>query len=250
MQQLLSAAEARRSPEGRFELRDVVERLPTEEALGRVLAAEVRSPEDLPPFARALMDGYALRAADTEGASREAPRSLRVVGDVAMGETAERPVGPGEATRIPTGGMLPPGADAVVMVEETAEQTGAVQVFRAARPRQHVIGRGGDVRGGELLLAAEHRMRPQDVGALLGLGILDVAVYRLPRVAILSTGDEIVPAEATPVEGQIRDMNSHALAAFVRQLGAVPIRRGIVSDEAGALKFARGGRPLRNARCC
>src|SRR5205085_516519 len=215
MQELVSAAEARRIFEERFEVRDVVERVATEEALGRVVAEELRSPEDLPPFARALMDGYAVRSGDTAAAGREAPRVLRVIGEVAMGATASRPVGPGEAVRIPTGGMLPEGADAVVMVEETAEKASMVQIFHEARPRQHIIARGGDVREGELLLSPGHRLRPQDIGALLGLGILTVPVYRLPRVAILSTGDEIVPAGVTPAEGQIRDLNSHALAAFV-----------------------------------
>jgi molybdopterin molybdotransferase len=238
MQSLVSAAEARRIFDEAFEGRDRVERVPTGGALGRVLAEPVSSPEELPPFCRSLMDGYALRAADTAGATRESPRVLRVVDDIAMGASADRPIAAGEAARIPTGGMLPEGADAVVIVEETAESDGRVQVFRAARPEQHTIARGEDVRSGERLLSREHRLRPQDIGALMGLGITEVLVYALPRVGLISTGDEIVPPEVRPSGGQVRDMNSYALAAFIARLGATPVRYGIVSDELSALEAA------------
>jgi molybdopterin molybdotransferase len=231
MATLTSAAEARQIFDAQFSVQDRMERVATTDALGRVLADEIRSPEELPPFARSLMDGYAVRAADTVGATREAPRRLRVVDEILMGAAAVRPVGAGEAARIPTGGMLPEGADAVVIVEETAEEEGGVSVFRAVRPEQHVIERGGDVREGEALLRPGHRLRPQDIGALMGLGITTVLVFALPRVGLISTGDEIVPAGATPAFGQIRDMNSHALAAFVARLGAIPVHYGIVRDE-------------------
>jgi molybdopterin molybdotransferase len=134
--------------------------------------------------------------------------------------------------------MLPAGADAVVIVEETEAEGDQVAVFRAARPEQHIIQAGGDVREGEALLPMGHRLRPQDVGALMGLGITGVPVFALPRVGLISTGDEVVPAEATPTFGQIRDMNSHALAAFITQLGAIPVRYGIVRDEMGSLMDA------------
>lgn len=231
MATLMSAAEARQVFEAQFAVRDRGEQVATTDALGRVLAGEIRSPEELPPFARSLMDGYAVRAADTDGAGRETPRTLRMVDEVLMGAPAGRPVGPGEAARIPTGGMLPEGADAVVIVEETAEAGEGVRIFRAVRPQQNVIERGGDVREGEALLLPGHRLRPQDIGALMGLGITTITVFALPRVGLVSTGDEIVPADATPAFGQIRDMNTHALGAFIQRLGAIPVPYGIVADE-------------------
>src|SRR5438270_10509693 len=177
MRTLLSADEARVLFEQAFSLPDRRERIPTAEALGRVLAEAQVSPEDLPPFRRSLMDGYAVRAADTTGATPGTPRMLAVVADIAMGASAERDVGPGEAARVPTGGMLPEGADAVVIVEETREEDGRVAVLSPISPGRHLIERGEDMRRGDPLLAAGHRVRPQDLGALLGLGILEVTVY-------------------------------------------------------------------------
>jgi molybdopterin molybdotransferase len=235
---LMGADEARAIFDEAFRLPKQPERVPTAEALGRVLAEPLTSPEDLPPFRRSLMDGYAVRAADTTGAAPESPRWLKVAADVAMGAVAERPIGPGEAARVPTGGMLPEGADAVVVVEQTREEDGRVAVLAPITPGRHLIERGEDMRRGDPLLAAGHRLRPQDLGALLGLGVLEVDVHRLPRVGILSTGDEVVPPEETPAPGQIRDMNSYALAAMVTQAGAVPHRYGIIPDELEVLAAA------------
>jgi molybdopterin molybdotransferase len=238
MQPLLGADEARAIFDEAFRLPDRKEPVAAAEAFGRVLAEPLVSPEDLPSFRRSLMDGYAVRAADTAGASAAAPRRLVVVADVAMGAAVERGIGPGEAARVPTGGMLPEGADAVVIVEETREENGQVAVLAPITPGRHLIERGEDMRRGEPLLAAGHRLRPQDLGALLGLGILEVIVYPRPRVGILSTGDELVPPEQTPAPGQIRDINSCALAAMVTQLGAVPHLCGIVRDELETLAAA------------
>src|SRR5438876_956365 len=238
MQPLMGADEARAIFDTAFPLPDRRERVATAEALGRVLAEPLVSPEDLPPFRRSLMDGYAVRAADTTGATRESPRVLAVVADIAMGASAERDIGPGEAARVPTGGMLPEGADAVVIVEETREADGRVAVLAPITPGRHLIERGEDVKRGDPLLAAGHRLRPQDLGALLGLGILEVVVAHRPRVGIISTGDEVVPPDRTPAPGQIRDINSYALAAMVTQVGAVPHRDGIVADELETLAAA------------
>src|SRR5262249_52678361 len=235
---LLSAGEARALCEQAFQLPDRLERIPTAEALGRVLGEAQVSPEDLPPFRRSLMDGYAVRAADTTGAFPEAPRMLAVVDDIAMGAAAQRGIGPGEAAGGPAGGVVPEGADAVVIVEETREQDGQVAVLSPITPGRHLIERGEDVRRGDPLLAPGHRIRPQDLGALLGLGIGEVAVYPRPRVGIISTGDEVVPPDQTPDPGQIRDMNSYALAAMVTQAGAVPHRYGIIPDERETLAAA------------
>jgi molybdopterin molybdotransferase len=238
MRTLLSADEARALFEQAFPSPEWRERVLTAEALGRVLAEAQASPEDLPPFRRSLMDGYAVRAADTTGASPETPRTLAIVADVAMGAATEGDIGPGEAARVPTGGMLPESADAVVIVEETREENGRVAVLAPITPGRHLIERGEDVRRGDPLLAAGHRVRPQDLGALLGLGLLDVAVYPRPRVGILSTGDEVIPPDQTPGPGQIRDMNSFALAALVAQAGAIPQPYGIIRDERDTLAAA------------
>jgi molybdopterin molybdotransferase len=238
MRTLVSADEARALFEQAFSFPDRHERIPAAEALGRVLAEAQVSPEDLPPFRRSLMDGYAVRAADTTGATRETPRMLAIVADIAMGAAAERDIGPGEAARVPTGGMLPGGADAVVIVEETREEEGHVAVLSPITPGRHLIERGEDVRRGDPLLPAGHRVRPQDLGALLGLGIPEIAVYPRPRVGIISTGDEVIPPDQVPGPGQIRDMNSFALAAMVVQAGAIPHRYGIIHDERETLAAA------------
>ncbi len=208
------------------------ERIPLESALGRVLAPDLHAAHDLPGFRRSTMDGYAVHAESTFGASDASPAQLTLVGAVPMGERAELRVGRGEAARLLTGGMLPPGADAVVMVEHTEsidEET--IEVTRAVAPGQNVIEPDDDVRRGERLLEARTRLRPQELGLLAALGMTEVEVFRRPRVAILSTGDEVVPVETEPAPGQIRDVNSHTLAALVEGVGGIPRPLGIVADD-------------------
>ena len=231
---LISADEARRRFAEAWQPAPSTEAVPTPEALGRVLAAAVSAGEDLPPFDRSLMDGFACRAADIAAV----PATLRIVDDIQMGTSARVPVGPGEAARIPTGGMLPAGADVVVPIERAEASEHEVTILAALTAGRHLIERGEDVRAGEPLLEAGHRLRPPDVGALMGLGVTRVTVYRRPRVGILSTGDEVVPAEETPPPGKVRDMNSYSLAAYVEQVGAVPHRYGIAPDEEAALLAA------------
>lgn len=228
---LPSADEARRRFSEAWEPRFEVEDVATPAARGRVLAAAVYAGEDLPPFHRSLMDGFACRAADIV----EVPATLRIVDDIQMGAHAIVPVGPGEAARIPTGGMLPEGADLVVPIEQADASDTEVVIQTALTAGRHMIERGEDVEAGEALLPEGHRLRPPDIGALMGLGITSVSVYRLPRVGILSTGDEIVPAEETPPFGKVRDMNSYSLAAYVEQVGGVAHRYGIQPDDADAL---------------
>jgi molybdopterin molybdotransferase len=208
-----------------------VERLATRDALDRVLAEPIVAPETLPAFPRSTMDGFAVRAADTFGASEALPAYLTIVGEVLMGRAAEVRLGPGEAARIATGGMLPPGADAVVMVEQTQEvDPTTIEVLRPVAPGEHVLQVGEDVTQGERLLEAGHTLRPQDIGGLLALGIVEVPVAARLRVAIVSGGDEVVPPERTPGPGQIRDINSYTLASLVRRLGHEPILLGIAPD--------------------
>ena len=208
-------------------------------ALGRVLAGPVPAPEDVPAFPRASMDGYGVRAADTFGASVGAPQYLEIKGDVPMGVEPARPVGPGETLRVPTGAMLPPGADAVVMVEYTAEHPdGTLEVRRPVAPGENVLKPGEDVQQGEVLFPTGSLLRPQDLGLLAALGVTRLTVYRRPRVVILSSGDEIVAITQNPAPGQVRDSNAYLAAAQVAAWGGIPKLKGIVPDDFEALKTA------------
>ncbi len=192
-----------------------------EEAAGRVLAAPVTAPEPVPHFPRSTMDGFAVRARDTFGASETLPALLEVMGEVSMGEASALTLGPGKAVSIPTGGMLPAGADAVVMVEYTYALDGTtIEVTKPVAPGDNVLKEGEDISLGEELFPAGRRLRPQDVGALAALGIGSVQVHRRPRVALISTGDEIVPVQTKNLPpGRIRDINNYTLAAQVREAG-------------------------------
>ncbi|MFQ6033403.1 MAG: molybdopterin molybdotransferase MoeA, partial [Candidatus Bipolaricaulia bacterium] len=168
-----------------------VEEVPTPQGLGRVLAEEVLSPVALPGFARAAMDGYAVRACDTFTATLEEPAHLHLVGEVEMGEEPTERLQPGEA--FATGGALPPGADAVVMLEETEVSSQGVLLFSPVAPGANVIAEDEDLKKGEELLAPGHRLRAQDIGVLLGVGLTAVRVFRRVSVGVISTGDELVP---------------------------------------------------------
>jgi len=215
------------------------ETIPLAEAWNRVLAESVAAAAQVPEFDRSCMDGYAVRARDTFGASPGSPAWLTIVGEVPMGAAPEQPLAPGQAVRIATGGMLPPGADAVVMVEYTQElgdQT--LEVYRSVAPLENVVQRGEDVQAGEVLLPAGTRLRAQDIGLLAALGIPQVLVRRRPRVAIIATGDEIVPITAPLPPGKMRDANSFALAAQVQASGGEPWPRGIIPDDLAAWREA------------
>lgn len=215
------------------------EQINLEHALGRVLGLDVVSGDDLPPQARSTMDGYAVRAADTFGASDAIPALLTTVGRIAMGTLPDMIIAPGQAAEIPTGGFLPEGADAVVMVEYTNHLAdGEIEVTRPVTKGDNVLDRAADVTLGETVLRAGMRLRPQDAGMLAGLGVTEVTVFKKPRVAIISTGDEIIPATQRPSPGQIRDINSHAIRALVETVGALPIPYGIVRDEPDTLRSA------------
>ncbi len=209
-----------------------------ESALGRVLAGDVRAHETLPSFARSTMDGYAVRAADTHGASAQSPAYLRLVDDVPTGVVPQRPVGPREAIRIHTGAMLPPGADAVVMVEDTNQTGDEIEVLAAVAPGEDVLAIGEDVLAGTVAVPAGKRLRAAELGGLAALGVTQVRVWARPRIAILSTGDEVVPAGAIPGPAQVRDINATTLAAVVTQAGGTALPCGIVPDDALALEAA------------
>ena len=214
-----------------------VEELDLAEAGGRVLAAPIMAPEDVPGFLRATMDGHAVRAQDTFGAGVGSPQYLEIKGEVPMGIAPTRGVATGETLRVATGAMLPPGADAVVMVEYTAEHPdGTLEVRRAVAPGENVLKPGEDVARGELLFPAGRRLRPQEIGLLAAIGIRSLVVYKKPRVAIISSGDEIVPLDEKPRPGQVRDSNAYLAAAQVAEWGGLPLMLGIIPDDFDALR--------------
>jgi len=206
------------------------ERVAILETLGRVLAEDVYADLDIPPYANSSMDGYAVRAADTAGASREAPVRLLVVGGVPAGYVPEKKVTPATTICIMTGAPIPLGADAVVKVEDTEAQGEWVDVFAAASVGQYIRPAGEDVRREELVLRRGTRIRPQEIGMLAALGQKQVLVTRRPRLAILATGDEVVEIDAPLAPGKIRDANSYSNAAQVVKCGGIPIRLGIARD--------------------
>ena len=204
----------------------------TARALGRVVAAEIRATESLPAFPRSTMDGYSVRAADTYGASDGLPAWFTLVGEVPMGQAPDVSLGVGEAAVAYTGGMLAGNADAVVMVEHTqAVDERTIEVMRPVAPGENVAQPGEDVRTDETVLPAGHVIRPQDVGALLALGIERIQVARRPRVGILSMGDEVVPPGATPGPGQVRDINTYTVAGQVVVAGGTALPLGLVGDD-------------------
>lgn len=207
------------------------ETLPVLDAVGRVLAEDVIAPWDVPRWDNSAMDGYAVRAADAE-----APARLAVAGYLPAGSPASVPVATGTAIRIMTGAPLPAGADAVVPIEEVEERDGAVAIGARVRRGAHVRRRGEDLRAGEAVLRAGTVLGPPEVGLLASFSILSARVHRSARVAILSTGDELVEPGGALGPGQIYDSNSLALAAAVKQLGCEPVNVGIAPDDRRALR--------------
>jgi molybdopterin molybdotransferase len=211
------------------------ERVPLLEAAGRVLAEAVAADRDIPPLTNAAMDGYAVRGADLA----QVPTRLRVVGEVAAGYVSDVRVAPGTAVRIMTGAPVPAGADTVVRFEDTHPSTnlgqgldgGEVEILKASRPGANVRQAGEDVRAGQVVLEPGAVLRPQEIGMLAAVGGVEVAVVRRPRVAVLATGDEIVPPDQSPGPGQIRDANSYTVAAQVQKYGGVPLMLGVARDE-------------------
>jgi molybdopterin molybdotransferase len=206
--------------------------VPLEKAFGRVLSKDIVAPENLPGFARTSVDGYAIRAKDSFGATENLPALLEIVGEVRMGQIPAVTVAAGQAVRIATGGMVPKWADGVVMVEycHLMDQT-TLEVSRAISPQENVIQPDDDFKKGAPVRRKGWRLRSQDVGVLAGLGVTEVPVHRKPRVAIISTGDEVVPVQARPTPGQVRDINTYTLSAFSSEEGAEPVPLGLCRDD-------------------
>lgn len=229
---LISVTEARERLFSR--LADIVpatETVTLAEAMDRVLATPVLSQENLPSHPRSIMDGFAVRASDTFGATESMPCYLQITGNVAMGEMPEGEVKRGCCYRIATGGFLPQGADAVIMHEHTVPVDDTmIEIIKGGGAGTSIIGIGEDIRENEAALPAGQLLRPQDLGLLAGLGVDRLTVYQKVRVGILATGDEIIPHTQTPEPGKIRNINSIALAGLARRAGAVVQDYGIVSD--------------------
>jgi molybdenum cofactor synthesis domain-containing protein len=207
------------------------EEVALDDALGRILAAPAHAAQAIPAHARSAMDGFAVASA-----AGAAPR--RIVGEILMGQAPPRAIGPGETLRIPTGGVLPEGADAVVPLEDVEEADGTIRLREAPPALDCVTEAGSDAAAGELLLAAGRRIGAPEAGLLATLGLSAVSVYLRPRFAILSTGDELVAPEQTPAIGQIRDSNRFAIAASLRAMGALAFHLPHVADRAGELHAA------------
>jgi molybdopterin molybdotransferase len=225
------------------------EMIPITEALDRVLAEDVKSSSNIPPFANSAMDGYAVRAQDIATATPKSPVGLGVIADVPAGAVPDRPVEPGTAARIMTGAPVPPGSDAVVPFELTSEGRGEVQpaegqvvIYEPVRAGDNVRDAGEDIREGQVVLKVGHVLRPPDVGVLAAMGYPRVRVFRRPRVAILATGDELVDVSEPITPGKIRNSNEYASIALVQRYGGVPVPLGIARDTAEDLTIKiRGG---------
>ncbi|NOK61729.1 MAG: molybdopterin molybdotransferase MoeA [Chloroflexi bacterium AL-W] len=235
--QVITATQANERLAQHLTLLQRVEHVSLAEALDRVTAAELLSPTNLPTFPRSTMDGFAVRAADTYGASEGLPAYLNLCGEVPMGRAADVQVRLGEAARVHTGGMIPPGSDAVVMIENTqALDEQMIEVVRPVAMGENVLPVGDDVRQGDVLFPRGHWLRPQDLGGLAGVGLTSIPVVARPRVAILATGDEVVSADREPAAGQIRDINTHSVSALIRRAGGEPLPLGIAPDDAETMR--------------
>ncbi len=215
------------------------EKVILEEAKDRILAETLKAGEDLPPFSRSAVDGYAARAEDTFGANPNMPVYLQVKKEIKMGKSPDFSLSPGQVAAIPTGGMLPEEADCCIMIEDTEEiREGQIEVMAALAPGENVIKKGDDIKAEEILLPAGKKLAAAGIGALAGLGIARVPVFSQPEVAIISTGNELIPPQEERKLGQIRDINSYALAALLAEWGFKSQIYGIVKDEKETLKKA------------
>jgi molybdopterin molybdotransferase len=213
------------------------ETVDTSAAFSRILARDITASRDMPGFRRATMDGFAVNAAATFGASESTPAWLEIQGTVLMGQVPDFELALNRAARISTGGMLPEGADAVVMVEhtQTIDDT-SVEIYKSVAPLQHVIDANEDFKAGDVVLPAGTFIRPQEAGLAAGMGLSGLQVHRVPVVGIISTGDEIIPIDQDPAPGRIRDINSYTLSGFVQEAHARVIRYGIVKDDPDRLR--------------
>ncbi len=206
------------------------------QSIGRVLAQEIVSAENLPPFSRSSMDGYAVQAKDTFGASETNPCYLQMVGEISIGAWPDLEIKTGECAEIVTGAKLPRGSDSVVMIERTqAISDTDIEIRKAVVPGENVLLRGEDCQKDEVVLSFGHRIRPQEVGLMAALGYPTCSVYQKPKVGIISSGNELVSIDQNPDLGQIRDVNSYTLCSYVELSGGISRLYGIIPDEIDSL---------------
>jgi molybdopterin molybdotransferase len=208
------------------------------DALGLVLAVDAVAPHDLPRFDNSAMDGYAVRSSDVARATEDSPSQLKVIGEVRAGDPGDVTVVAGVAARIMTGAQVPDGADAIVRVEDTSEADGSVYVLVPVDSGNHVRPAGDDIKSGQMIVAAGSELGPGELAVLASMGLSPITVRRGPRVALLVTGDELVDPEAAPAPGQIRDSNSVALSALIREAGGELIPVGRIEDQRNAVRVA------------
>ncbi len=215
------------------------EAVPLSQVATRVLAEDLSAPHDWPLMDRSCMDGYAVNARDIFGSTETNPGYLECIATLSIEDVPTLSVLPGDCVRISTGGVLPKGTDAVVMVEHTQEMgTGTIEIRKSVVPGENVMQRGEDATKGQVVLRAGNVFRPQEIGLCAALGFEELTVVRQPRVGILSTGDELIEIGTTPQPGQVRDVNSYTITALVEQAGAVPTRYGIIKDDLDSLHRA------------
>lgn len=215
------------------------ETMPTVDSIGRVAAKDITAPHPLPAFTRATVDGYAVRAEDTYGASESLPAYFKVVGEVKMGQPATINLLPMQAALIYTGGMLPADANAVVMIEHTQKiSADEIEIYKSVSAWENTILEGEEIQSGECVVTQGQSIRAVEMGGLLALGITQVEVYRKPRVGILSSGDEVVSPYQAILPGQVRDVNSYTLSALVKACGGDPLPFGIIADDENKLREA------------
>lgn len=210
-----------------------------EEAYRRVTAHDIVSPEDLPGFERSIVDGFAVKASDTFGAKESSPAYLTLKGDIPMGVVPNFSISTGQAVSIATGGMLPQGADAVVMIEHVnLISDDLIEILRAVSPGENVIFKDEDVKKGEIIIKAGHRLKSHDIGALAAVGITNITVIKKPVISIILTGDEIIPHTQKVTPGKVRDVNSFTLSGLCSEVSAMPLKIGVVRDEYNEIKEA------------
>lgn len=205
--------------------------VPLDESLGRMAADDIVAHENIPPFARSLVDGFAIKVKDVQGAEETSPASLIVKGEVRVGQEARVTIDDGSCVYISTGAMMPEGTDGVVMQEYTRRMGDAVEIAKTIHKGENVCFTGEDIRLGNIVVAKGKRLTPFDLGVLAALGITDMWTYKEIRIALISSGDEIIPVDGTPKPGQIRDINRYTIANFLKKYGAVPSFIGISPDE-------------------
>jgi molybdopterin molybdotransferase len=234
--ELIPFEEALRIIDGHISPIGRTETIAIDEALGRVAAADVTAGFDTPSYNRALLDGYAVKAADTAGATPAFPRTLRLVDCLFAGSVAEGALAAGECIQIATGAMMPEGADAVIMVEETRRDSQEVTIFKSLDPQSCIGFRGEDTRKGEKVIAEGQQLNPGRIGILASQGLVEVLVYRKPVVAVMPTGKEVIEVGSSLKTGQLYDINSHTIAAVVRENGGIPRTLRVTGDSVEAIE--------------